>query len=197
MYKYFLGAQTVRRKKQKDVEHKGFVCARESIRERQKGCVSMMDETQSCTCTASWPSSSRYNLNTKEGERFTFRSLAVSRINRFCWSRCNWKNLNLKRNQYLQFHTFRKGKKNIWSSGRDYIVVRRITCPTYLLNRDKFIEWNFEKETEGRKRETTKYAKRPEVRKKYAKSTNEKKRKCFVKAIIRFSINVLVLGKES
>lgn len=75
------------------------------------------------------------------------------------------KNLNLKRNQYLQFHTFRKGKKNIWLSGRDYIVVRRITCPTYLLNRDKFIEWNFEKDTEARKRETIKYAKRSETQK--------------------------------
>lgn len=75
-----------------------------------------------------------YNLNTEEGERFTFRSLAVSRINRFCWSRWNWiKNLNVKRNQYLQFHTSRKGKKNIWLSGRDYTVAWRITCLSYIL----------------------------------------------------------------
>lgn len=89
-----------------------------------------------------------YNLNTEEGERFTFRSLAVSRINRFCWSRWNWiKNLNVKRNQYLQFHTSRKGKKNIWLSGRDYTVAWRNLFVLYLGN--KFIGWNFKKGTKG------------------------------------------------
>lgn len=74
---------------------------------------------------------------TQRGRRnaLLFRSLAVSRINRFCWSRWNWiKNLDVKRNQYLQFHTsYRKGKRSIWLSGRDYTVACRITCLSYIL----------------------------------------------------------------
>lgn len=97
--KYYINIFLVHTNGTKKKAERTFIKSRvhKSIRKRQKGCVSMMDETRSCTCTASWPSSFRYNLNTKEGEHFTFKYLALTRINRFSWLRWNWiKNLKLK-----------------------------------------------------------------------------------------------------
>lgn len=141
-----------------------------SIRKRQKGRVSMMDETRSCTCTASWPSSSRYNLNTKEGEHFTFKYLALTRINRFSWLRWNWiKNLKLKYINICDFILLKRERET-------YDYLHRCLTVTYLSY--VFVEWNFEKEIKERR------------------STNKKKREHFIRAVIRFSINSIEERKK-